>query len=243
MKKLPTFITLFTLLATALMFSGCQRNSNEVWEDTKTAGRHVSRGVRSMGGKHGDSRAIASRDDFMPSQSGPGFADNNQGGDFIPLGDAQNSDDVAMGDYVAPQPRETPGDPGSSIPGIDSFRDPSTSPELARVFRIVHFEYNSPLVKGQENLDIINDVGTYMKSHPNTYIFVEGHCDERGPEAFNLALGSRRSNAVRNMLISDGVNPDHIFTISYGKERPLVLEHHDEGWAQNRRAEFKVYQR
>lgn len=236
------FITLFTLLAAALMFSGCQRNSNEVWEDTKTAGRHVSRGVRSMGGKHGDSRAIASRDDFMPYQGGPGYVDS-PGSDFIPLSDSQNSDEVAMADYVAPQPRETPGDPGSSIPGIDSFRDPSTSPELARVFRIVHFEYNSPLVKGQENLEIVNDVGNYMKSHPNTYIFVEGHCDERGPEAFNLALGSRRSNAVRNMLISDGVNPDHIFTISYGKERPLVLEHHDEGWAQNRRAEFKVYQR
>ena len=48
---------------------------------------------------------------------------------------------------------------------------------------------------------------------------------------------------IRNQLITDGINPDHIFTISYGKERPLIMEHHEEAWAQNRRAEFKVYQR
>lgn len=70
---------------------------------------------------------------------------------------------------------------------------------------------------------------------------MEGHCDERGPEAYNLALGSRRAHAVRNMLLQQGVHPDQVFTISYGKERPLVMEHHDEGWAQNRRAEFKIY--
>lgn len=82
-----------------------------------------------------------------------------------------------------------------------------------------------------------------MRSHPNTYVFVEGHCDERGPEAYNLSLGAKRGNAVRNLLINEGVDPDHIFTISYGKERPLVFEHHEEAWAQNRRAEFKVYNR
>ena len=116
-------------------------------------------------------------------------------GYFVPLADYQNPDDVAMGDFVAPQPRETPGDPGSSIPGIEAFRDPSMSPELARVFRSVHFDYNSNLVKGDDNLMILRDVTRYMQTHPNTYIFVEGHCDERGPEAFNLALGARRSNA------------------------------------------------
>jgi peptidoglycan-associated lipoprotein len=98
-------------------------------------------------------------------------------------------------------------------------------------------------VKGDDNLQTLQNVADYMRSQPNLYVFVEGHCDERGPEAFNLALGSRRSNAVRNLLINAGVSPDNVFTISYGKERPLVLEHHEEAWGKNRRAEFKVYKR
>jgi peptidoglycan-associated lipoprotein len=114
---------------------------------------------------------------------------------------------------------------------------------LGKVFRNVHFDYNSNLIKGQENFEILKDVGTYMRQNRNTYVFVEGHCDERGPEAYNLALGSQRSNNVRNFLIQEGVSPDNIFTISYGKERPLMHEHCEDAWAQNRRAEFKVYQR
>lgn len=233
-------LNLSMLLVVGLGLSGCRRNTNEVWEDTKSASRHMGRGARSLAGKHGDSRAVRSREDFYPNQDGYAA---NAGGDFDPLPDYQNGGDVAMADFVAPQPRETPGDPGSSIPGIDSFRDPSTSPELARVFKAVHFEYNSSLVKDASDLNTLKNVADYMKSHSNTYVFVEGHCDERGAEAYNLALGSRRSNSVRNALITDGVDPDHIFTISYGRERPLVLEHHEEAWAQNRRAEFKVYQR
>lgn len=249
MKKLIIPFNLMMLLLVAITFSGCRRSKDDVWEDARTAGRHMNRGVRSFAGKHGDSRAVQSREDFYPTEDGYNtFASAPSQGDYEPLPDYQNSNDtgmrdMAVGDYVVPQPRETPGDPGSSIPGIDSFRDPSTNPELARVFKNIHFEYNSFLVKGDENVTILRDVSNYMRSHPNTYIFVEGHCCEKGPAAFNLALGARRSDAVRNQLISDGVNPDNIFTISYGKERPLVLEHHEEAWAQNRRVEFKVYQR
>lgn len=223
-----------------LSFSGCRRNSNEVWEDTKTAGRHVNRGVRSLAGKHGDSRVVRSREEFYPYQEA---YFNQQGSDYEAFPDYQNSDEIAMGDFIAPQPRETPGDPGSSIPSIEAFQDPSVNPEFARVFRPVHFEYNSSLVKEPEDLSILSSVSAYMKGHPNLYVFVEGHCDERGPEAYNLSLGARRSNSVRNILINEGVNPDHIFTISYGKERPLVFEQHEEAWAQNRRAEFKIYSR
>lgn len=196
--------------------------------------------MRSLGGKHGDSRAVQNRDDFYPN--GQRMAAGT-GSDYIPLPDFSDQGDVAMGDFVAPQPRETPGDPGSSIPGIEAFSDPSLNPKLAGIFRPVHFEYNSNLIKGDENNAILTKVANYLKSNPNTYIFVEGHTDERGPEAFNLSLGLRRSDSVRNQLISDGVSPDNIFSVSYGKERPLVLEHHEEAWAANRRAEFKIYQK
>lgn len=248
MKKMHLFLNMLLLFVLAVAFSGCRRNSNEVWEDTKTAGRHVNRGVKSFAGKHGDSRAVRSRDEFYPQSGGGFFIDEGNMGnmaqnDFVPLADYQNPNEMAVGEYVAPQPRETPGDPGSSIPGIESFKDPSTNQELARVFKNINFDYNSSLVKGDDNLRILRDVSNYMRSNPNTYVFVEGHCCEKGPESYNLALGTYRSNSVRNALISDGVDPDHIFTISYGKERPIVLEHHEEAWAKNRRAEFKIYQR
>lgn len=223
-----------------LLSSGCQRSRDDMWEDTKTASRHVNRGAKSLAGKQGDSRAVNSRDHFMPQ----GYDQNGYAGqDFIPLPDYQGNDEVAMADFVAPQARETPGDPGSSIPGINAFQDPQANPEWARVFKTINFEYNSNLIKGTDNEATLRNIASYMNSHPNVYVFVEGHCDERGPEAYNLSLGSRRANAVRNELIANGADPDRLFTISYGKEQPLVLEHHEEAWAQNRRAEFKVYTR
>jgi peptidoglycan-associated lipoprotein len=224
-------------------FSSCQRNKDDVWEDTKSAGRHVSRSLSALTGNHCNSRQIANRSDFeCVDDEGYAQQSNCQEYEYTPLEDL-TCDDVAMADMVARPPRDTPGEHGSSIPGIDAFRDPSTIPQLAAIFKNIYFEYNSNLVKGSENLKTIQNVANYMKSHPNSYVFIEGHTDERGPQAYNLALGSRRSNSVRNLLISEGVNPDNLFTISYGKERPLILEQHEEGWSKNRRSEFKIYER
>lgn len=245
MRAKKLFLTLYVVsmgLALGSM-TGCQRNSDEVWDDSKSAGRHVSRGLRTMGGKHGDSRAIQSRNDFMAVDDGRYVTNNQYNNDFVPLSDQSGEDEMMMADYVSRQPRETPGDPGSSIPSISSFQDPATHPQWAAIFRNINFEYNSNLVKGQDNLETIRSISNYMKKNQNVYVFVEGHCDERGPEAYNLALGSRRSNSVRNLLIQEGVNPDHIFTISYGKERPLFQDQNEESHSQNRRAEFKIYQR
>jgi peptidoglycan-associated lipoprotein len=224
-------------------FAGCCRSTGDVWEDTKSAGRHMGRGMRSLGGKQGDSRQVLCRDDFMGCDDFPVPQSYAQEPEYFPLQDQSVYEDIPMAEYTLPPPRETPGDPGSSVPGISAFRDPQTIPGMSSIFRNVHFDYNSSMVKGEENMQIIRDVGNYMRNHPYTYVFVEGHCDERGPEAFNLALGSRRSNTVRELLAREGANPDNIFTISYGRERPLVMEHHEEAWARNRRAEFKIYMR
>lgn len=235
------------ILVIPLTTTSCRRNSDEVWDDSRTASRHVSRGFRSLGGKHGDSRAVQCRDEFMPCGSdGQYVYANNSNGfadEFIPLSDQDSDDEFAMAEYVAKQPRENPGDPGSSVPGVNAFQDPSHNPAWSGVFKNINFEYNSNLVKGDDNTNTLHAVANYMRNNNGVYVFVEGHCDERGPEAYNLALGSRRSNAVRNQLIQEGVSPDNIFTISYGKERPLFLDHNEDAWAQNRRAEFKIYQR
>lgn len=235
-----------TLLGATLAFQGCQKQSSDAWENTKSASRHMSRGIRALTGSHCDSRQINSRDEFGfldEDQCVQGAGYQAQSYEYVPMNDQQYVHEVAMNDEIARQPRETPGEAGSSIPGIDAFRDPSTVPGLAPIFKNVSFPYNSSLIKGDENVETLHNIATYMRSHPNVYIFAEGHTDERGPEAYNLALGTRRSNAVRNYLVNEGVNSDHVFTISYGKERPLVFGNYEEVWAQNRRCEFKVYQR
>lgn len=232
------------LILAAITGSSCSRSTDQVWDDTKSCGRHFTRGVKALAGKPVSSRQVQCKDDFICWQE-PALCDNSfafQDSEFV-LIPSDNQNEIAMADRISMQPRETPGDLNSSIPGIDAFRDPSSQAELKTVFRNIQFEYNSNLVKGKENLDTIQKIADYMKSHPNVYIFTEGHCDERGPEAYNLALGSRRSNAVRTALIQSGVNSDRIFTISYGTERPLIMESNDSAWAANRRVEFKIYQR
>jgi peptidoglycan-associated lipoprotein len=243
-KKICSILYIFALgVSLGVITTGCYRSSDQVWDDSRSAGRHMSRGLRTMGGKHGDSRAIQSREEFMAINDGSNYYNEAYVSDFVPLSDQPYENEVMMADYVSRQPYETPGDPGSTIPGIYAFQDPSMKPAWAAIFRNINFEYNSNLVKGQDNLDTIRAVSNYMRRNSNIYVFVEGHCDERGPEAYNLALGSRRSNAVRNFLIQEGVNPDNIFTISYGKERPLFHDQTESSHSQNRRAEFKIYQR
>lgn len=267
MKMSYKFLIISSLIVASCLLQSCARRGDDVWEDTKSAGRHMQRGMRALGGKHGDSRQVRSRNDFecveddgMYQDGGfhdCSYEDNSyqrsdyysvqdsaaQEGEFIALKD-QESEDIAMLDGVAiQQPRETPGEQGSSIPGIQSFRDPNTIPQTAGIFRPIYFEYNSNLIKGSQNLQTIHTIADYLRRRPALYVFIEGHTDERGPQAYNLALGARRANAVRNLLISEGVNPNNLFTISYGKERPVVLEHHEEGWSRNRRAEFKIYER
>ncbi len=80
----------------------------------------------------------------------------------------------------------------------------------------------------------------WMKTYPNVNVMVEGHCDERGTREYNLALGEKRANAVRNYLISNGVPAGRVQSISYGKERPAIMGADETSWAQNRRGVLVV---
>lgn len=80
----------------------------------------------------------------------------------------------------------------------------------------------------------------WLQTYPNVNVIVEGHCDERGTREYNLALGEKRATAVRNYLIANGVAPSRVQTISYGKERPVVLGSDAASWAQNRRGVLVV---
>jgi peptidoglycan-associated lipoprotein len=79
----------------------------------------------------------------------------------------------------------------------------------------------------------------FLKAHPRIGFTIEGHCDERGSEEYNLGLGDRRANAAKNFLVNLGVSADRISTISYGKSRPVCTESNEDCWQRNRRAHFK----
>jgi peptidoglycan-associated lipoprotein len=79
-----------------------------------------------------------------------------------------------------------------------------------------------------------------LKKYPTWMITIEGHADERGTPEYNLALGERRANAVKNYLVSLGVSPDRVRTISYGKEFPFDPGHDESAWAKNRRGHFVI---
>ena len=81
-----------------------------------------------------------------------------------------------------------------------------------------------------------------LKKYPQWVVTIEGHCDERGTAEYNLALGERRAVAVKTYMVSLGVAPDRVRTVSYGKEFPFDQAHTEEGWSRNRRAHFVITQ-
>ncbi len=80
----------------------------------------------------------------------------------------------------------------------------------------------------------------FLMARPNLKAVIAGNCDERGTREYNIALGARRANAVKDYLISLGVNPSQLSTVSYGKERPLDARPSLDGWAVNRNAQTKI---
>ena len=83
--------------------------------------------------------------------------------------------------------------------------------------------------------ELLQDQVAWIKQH-NVSVTIEGHCDERGTREYNLALGEKRAQAVKNYLLSLGIDSGRVSTISYGKERPAVVGSHDGAWSQNRRS-------
>ena len=103
----------------------------------------------------------------------------------------------------------------------------------------VFFAFNSSEIS-DESRDNLLGQALYMKNHEDVKIQIAGNCDERGSTEYNLALGARRANATKDVLVNDGIDPARISTISYGKERPLVQGTGEEVWKYNRNATTTV---
>lgn len=151
---------------------------------------------------------------------------------FIALQD----DDLRAAHLLStPQPRFTPGEAGSGLPHLANYQTVD-SPLFAKV----HFDTDNYSLGPDEKLQL-KKLANHLNKNPLIYLSVSGHCDERGLEQYNQALGAKRANVVRDFLVLHGVNPERIHTISYGKEMPAVEGHGEDAWAENRRSEFKIY--
>jgi len=103
----------------------------------------------------------------------------------------------------------------------------------------VHFDFDSSVVKPGEKSKV-SAVADYLKANAGTAVEIEGHCDERGTEEYNRSLGERRALALREQLVSLGIDANRIDTISFGKDRPADPGHDEAAWKQNRRGEFAL---
>ncbi|HUN59489.1 MAG TPA: peptidoglycan-associated lipoprotein Pal [Candidatus Binataceae bacterium] len=105
----------------------------------------------------------------------------------------------------------------------------------------IHFGYNDYAIQPQDNA-ILRANADWLTQNPATHVQVEGHCDDRGSEEYNIALGAKRAQAAKDYLTTLGISSDRISTISYGKELPLCTDETEDCWAQNRRDHFAVSQ-
>jgi len=101
----------------------------------------------------------------------------------------------------------------------------------------IYFDFDKSFIR-LEYRPILQEKAAFLKDYPDTQVRIEGNCDERGTNEYNLALGDRRGSSAKNFLISLGIAADRIETISYGEERRLALGHDEASWSQNRRDDF-----
>jgi peptidoglycan-associated lipoprotein len=106
--------------------------------------------------------------------------------------------------------------------------------------RVIYFQYNSARIS-DDSLSLIEAHGNFIASNGNVSARLEGNTDERGSREYNIALGDRRAQSVRRLLMFQGASADQLETISYGEERPAVLGHTEDVWVKNRRVEI-VYE-
>jgi peptidoglycan-associated lipoprotein len=127
------------------------------------------------------------------------------------------------------------------VPGEEKVAEGAVpAEELAKsVFRDVLFDYDKYDIRPDAR-PALDAVAAYLGANKGINIVVEGHCDERGTNEYNLALGERRAKSAKNYLTSLGVSPDRMIVITFGEEKPVCTEKNETCWQQNRRAHFVI---
>jgi peptidoglycan-associated lipoprotein len=138
----------------------------------------------------------------------------------------------------APTPTPAPGSGSGPAPATTArpaVKDFAAVPDLSDIY----FDFDKYDIRPADTKTLDSNAA-WLKSNPNHLVLIEGHCDERGTNEYNLALGERRAKSTMNYLVSQGVQANRITIISYGEERPACQEKSEACWAKNRRSHFLV---
>ena len=144
----------------------------------------------------------------------------------------------------APAPTQPAPSSGAAAPAAPAApgQTPRPSPKefmAVAALKEVYFDFDKYDIRA-EDAKTLDANAAWLKSNADNLVLIEGHCDERGTNEYNLALGERRAKATMNYLVSQGIQANRITIISYGEERPVCSEKTEACWAKNRRASFIV---
>jgi peptidoglycan-associated lipoprotein len=120
---------------------------------------------------------------------------------------------------------------------VEQPRQPSLDELFLKEVRDAYFDYDKADLRPDARA-AITKTADFLKNYPQLKVRVEGHCDERGSTEYNLGLGDRRANAVKQFLVSMGISADRVESVSFGKEKPFCTESNEACWSQNRRGHF-----
>jgi peptidoglycan-associated lipoprotein len=213
--------TLVILLTAAVLMTGCPK------KPAPAVGAGPGGGPGSTAGGASGTGPGAGGTGSGPGGSGGGSIGSGPGGTLPGSGGPGSG---GSGPGVA-------GATGTTIPALPSPKDFVETSAL----RDVHFDFDKYEIRAGDK-PVLDENVSWLKQNANAQVLIEGHCDERGTNEYNLALGERRAKATRDHLVSLGIDGGRITVISYGEERPLCTERTEACWAQNRRAHFLVKQ-
>ena len=145
---------------------------------------------------------------------------------------------VALAAWGCASTTEPPPPPTPTGSEFDQGTTPPPTPPMASLgLAAVYFDFDRSEIREDARRVLQSNVDSLKKS--DSAVTIEGHCDERGDEEYNLALGERRANAVRKYLVNRGVSRSNLRTLSYGESKPAASGHDESAWRWNRRAEFR----
>jgi peptidoglycan-associated lipoprotein len=163
---------------------------------------------------------------------------------FITTSCAKKSMQTEQVSATQPEVPEASGSSAEKVAQAEDLQEDRLGPETqqnktkaAFVSEDIQFEFDSSALSGQA-LRILNNNAEYLRANSDITVTVEGHCDDRGTDTYNNALGQRRADSVKNFLVGHGIGTNRLVAVSYGEKRPIALGQDEASWAKNRRAQI-----